>query len=61
MNKTLRIVCADGNFAEALLSNLLIILIEHVKEVLLDLIQVKENAKDPAFHLQNDLIDELVS
>lgn len=61
MDKTSRVVSADSHFTEALLAHLLIVLVEHVEEVLLDLVQVQEYAQGSAFHLQNNLIDQLVS
>ncbi len=50
-------VSPDGNFAEPLLPVVIVILIQHVIEVLLNFVQVEEYAKIAIFHLQNDFID----
>jgi len=49
-------VSTDGNFAEPLLSVVIVVLIQHVIEVLLNLVKVEEYAKIAIFHLQNDFI-----
>ena len=61
MHLTPAIICTNRYFTEPLLPNFLVVLIKHVKEVLLNVIQVQEDAKFSALHLQNDLVDQLIS
>lgn len=53
-------VGADGDFAEFLKADFLITLVEHVVEILLDVIQIKENAELATFHVKNNVINKTV-
>ncbi len=50
----------DGDLAESLISHLLIVLVEHVIEVLLNLIQIEEDAEVATLHLEDDLVDQFI-
>ena len=60
INQASTAIRPNSHFAVSLLAYLLIVLIKHIVEVLLYVIQIQEYANDPILHLQNDLIDDLI-
>ena len=48
---------SDRDITEFKRTDFLIVLVEHIIEVLLDVIEVEENAQVATLHLQNNLID----
>lgn len=55
------LVGSDCDIAEFKRTDFLIVLVEHIIEVLLDVIEIEENAQVATLHLQNNLIDQLIN
>ena len=56
VHQTPTVVAADGHLAEPLATDLLVVLVEHVVEGLVNAVQVQEYAQSPRFHLQYYLV-----
>lgn len=61
VNDTPALVRSDRDIAELKGTNLLVVLVEHVIKVLLNVVKVEEYAQVAAFHLQYNLVDELIN
>jgi len=55
------LVGANRHIAELERADLLIVLVQHIVEVLLDVVQVEEDAQVAALHLQDNLVDKLIN
>lgn len=52
---------SDRDIAEFKRTDFLIVLVEHIIEVLLNVVEIEENAQVATLHLQNNLIDQLIN